>query len=106
MEHVAFVLRIPADQFAEYKKRHENVDPELERRFAEVGIHNYRIFFFDGLLFAYMEVDDFGRAMLELADDPANDRWQRFMSDMLIPWESGETMKVIPNVYRFPREET
>ncbi len=102
MEHKAFVLKIDPSQVEEYKKRHARVDPELEQQFAAAGIHRYHIFFHDdGTLFAYMEADNFDKAMAQVADHPANQKWQAFMSDMLKLWENGGTSKVIPEMYRY-----
>lgn len=70
MEHVSFVLKIDPDQYEEYKKRHENVDPELEAQFGRVGIHRYHIFFHEGTLFAYMEVENFAEAMKQPGRSP------------------------------------
>jgi L-rhamnose mutarotase len=103
MEHVSFVLRIDPDRVEEYKMRHEQVDPDLEAQFAEVGIHRYHIFFHEGTLFAYMEVENFDQAMKQLSDHPANLKWQAFMSDMLLVWENGEIVKPIPEMYRFEK---
>lgn len=107
MEHVSFVLKIDPKDREEYRSRHEHVDPELEKKFAEVGIRRYHIYYLEdhGTLFAYMEVDNFEQAMHELASDPANLRWQAFMSDMLLAWENGETSKSIPEMYRFVKSE-
>lgn len=104
MEHVSFVLRIDPERVEDYKKRHERVDPELEAQFNAVGIHRYHIFFHEGTLFAYMEVEDFDKAMKQLAGHPANVKWQAFMSDMLLAWENGQTMKVIPEMYQFVKK--
>ncbi|MFS0726356.1 L-rhamnose mutarotase [Paenibacillus sp. 1P07SE] len=104
MEHVSFVLKIDPDRAEEYKIRHEQVDPELESQFAKVGIRRYHIFFHEGILFAYMEVEDFEEAMKQLSDHPANIKWQQFMSDMLLAWENGEAVKTIPEMYRFESE--
>ncbi|CAM3602848.1 L-rhamnose mutarotase [Marinicrinis lubricantis] len=101
MEHVAFVLSIDPAQKEEYWRRHQQVDPELEQLFAEVGIHRYHIFFHEGTLFAYMEVDNFEEAMSRIASHPADQRWQEYMADMLKLWENGSTSKVIPEMYRF-----
>lgn len=101
MEHVSFVLHIDPGKYEEYKRRHENVDAELERKFKEVGIKRYHIFFHEGTLFAYMEVEDFALAMGELDKSEANAKWQRFMADMLLDWEDGGKVKMIPEVYRF-----
>lgn len=101
MEYVSFVLKIDPSHKDEYVERHKNVDPELEAQFREVGIHRYHIFFCDGLLFAYMEVDNFEQAMSQLADHSANVKWQAYMSDLLQEWESGSKVKRIEEVYRF-----
>jgi L-rhamnose mutarotase len=101
MEHISFVLQIDPANEAEYRRRHEQVDPELEAQFAVVGIKRYHIFFHEGMLFAYMEVEDFDKAMTALSQNPANLRWQDFMSDLLKSWETGDKVKVIPEVYRY-----
>jgi L-rhamnose mutarotase len=101
MEHVSFVLKIDPQDTEEYVKRHEKVDPELEKKFSEVGIQRYHIFNHEGTLFAYMEVEDFDYAMEQLAQDPANQKWQVYMSDMLKSWENGEKVKRIPEAYRY-----
>jgi L-rhamnose mutarotase len=101
MQHVSFVLKIDPKDMDAYKKRHEKVDPELERKFSDVGIHRYHIFFHEGTLFAYMEVENFDAAMRQLADDPSNLKWQHYMSDMLQAWEDGSMVRTIPEMYRF-----
>jgi L-rhamnose mutarotase len=104
MEHVSFVLKIDPSEVEAYKRRHEHVYPELEAQFKRLGIKRYHIFFHEGLLFAYMAVEDFNYAMNELANDPANLKWQAYMADMLIAWENGEMTKQIPEMYRFVSE--
>jgi L-rhamnose mutarotase len=101
MEHVSFVLQIDPANEAEYRRRHERVDPELEAQFALVGIKRYHIFFHEGTLFAYMEVEDYAKAMTALSQHPANLKWQDFMSDLLKSWETGDKVKEIPEVYRY-----
>ena len=101
MEYVSFALRIKPEDREAYRERHRRVDPELENKFSVVGIRRYHIFEHEGTLFAYMEVEDFDRAMSQLATDPANLRWQQYMSDMLIAWEDGSTVKPIEEMYRF-----
>jgi L-rhamnose mutarotase len=101
MEHVSFVLKIDPKDTEAYIKRHEKVDPELEKKFKEVGIHRYHIFNHEGTLFAYMEVEDYDAAMDQLAKDPANQKWQDYMSDMLQDWDNGQKVKRIPEAYRF-----
>ncbi|WP_248925902.1 L-rhamnose mutarotase [Paenibacillus hamazuiensis] len=103
MQHISFVLKIDPADFGAYKERHEHVYPELERRFGEVGIHSYHIFYHEGTLFAYMLVEDFDAAMAQLQNDPANVKWQQFMSDMLKAWEDGNMIKMIPRMYSYEK---
>ncbi|GAA3412632.1 L-rhamnose mutarotase [Paenibacillus hodogayensis] len=104
MEHVSFVLHIHPDHEAEYFRRHRQVYPELEEAFGQAGIKRYHIYYHDGTLFAYMIVEHFGEAMQMLANHPANARWQAYMSDLLLPWEDGENVKVIREAYRYVQE--
>ncbi|MDN4618229.1 L-rhamnose mutarotase [Paenibacillus sp. PsM32] len=101
MERVSFVLHIDPQDQAQYIERHQAVYPELLQAFGEVGIHTYSIFLHEGTLFAYMEVDNYQEAMDQLAVHPANQRWQQFMADMLIPNQQGTTSEVIPEVFHY-----
>lgn len=101
MERVSFVLHIDPKDQKEYIERHQAVYPELLQAFREVGIHTYSIFLHEGTLFAYMEVDHYQSAMDQLAVHPANQRWQTFMSDMLIANPQGTTSEVIPEVFHY-----
>lgn len=101
MERVSFVLNIRPEDRDEYIKRHEAVYPELLQAFGEVGISTYSIFLHEGTLFAYMEVEDYRKAMDTLAEHPANKRWQAYMSDLLIVNEHGSTSRDIPEVFHY-----
>ena len=53
----AFVMQLKPGNEAEYKRRHDEVWPELLELMARDGVHNYSIYR-DGLtLFAYLERD-------------------------------------------------
>ncbi len=101
MERVAFLLKIDPKDQEEYIERHKNVYPELLQAFEEVGIDTYSIFLHEEYLFAYMEVEDFQKAMKILEENEANQRWQQFMSDILIPHHEGKTIREIPEVFHF-----
>ena len=104
MEHISFALQIDPKDAEAYKKRHEQVDPELEEQFRNVGIYSYHIFFHEGTLFAYMAVENFEQAMAALQEHPANIRWQAKMSDMLQTWENGSNIKILTPMYYFVNE--
>lgn len=105
MEYVSFVLQIDPAHEAEYFSRHKDVYPELEEAFGDVGINRYHIYYHQGILFAYMEVENFNSAMDRLADHPANLRWQSYMKDLLLPWENGENVKIIREAYRYVKSK-
>ena len=81
MQRVAFILRVKPERMAEYKARHKAVWPEMLQALRESGWHNYSLFMReDGLLFGYLETDDFQRAQAEMAKREVNLRWQREMA--------------------------
>ena len=84
MERVAFVINLkPGADPAEYKRRHDEIWPEMLAALRAAGIRNYSIFRDGAKLFAYLEVEDFERMNRALADDPTNARWQAYMRDMI-----------------------
>ena len=81
MRRVCFVLTVRPDRLAEYKRRHEQVWPEMLAALRDTGWHNYSIFLRDdGLLVGYLETEDFERAQAGMAATEVNARWQREMA--------------------------
>ncbi|MCQ6560693.1 L-rhamnose mutarotase [Paenibacillus mendelii] len=81
----------------EYVKRHEAVFPDLLASLKRVGVSHYSIFMKGTELYAYMVVDDYDKAMAELGNDPANQRWQVSMYDLMETDENGVIVEVIDN---------
>lgn len=78
---VGFCFKVKQDRIEEYKERHRAVWPEMLQALRETGWHNYSLFMRDdGLLFGYLETDDFDRARAEMATRDVNLRWQREMA--------------------------
>jgi L-rhamnose mutarotase len=93
-----FKLQCKPGTEIEYVERHKHVFPDLIEAFRRVGIQSYSIFMQYNRLYAYMEVDDYEAAMRELANDPANVRWQAYMKDMMIPsGKDGSIVEVVDN---------
>lgn len=66
-----------------YERYHRAVWPEVLDAIRRAGITEYLIFR-DGLdLFHCIECDDYDRAIAQLAEDPANLRWQAEMAPMM-----------------------
>ena len=81
MERVGFVLKVKADRLEEYKERHRQVWPEMLQALRETGWRNYSLFLReDGLLFGYVEVEDFEAARAGMAEREVNARWQAEMA--------------------------
>jgi L-rhamnose mutarotase len=78
---VGFCFKVKKDMIPEYKRRHAEVWPEMLQALRETGWRNYSLFMRDdGLLFGYLETDDFDRARAEMAKREVNLRWQREMA--------------------------
>src|SRR5213595_3429581 len=81
MTRVCFVLQVKPDGIQEYKDRDRSVWPDMQNALRETGWHNYSLFMReDGLLFGYLETDDFQKALDEMAEREVNLRWQRDMA--------------------------
>lgn len=77
MQRVGFVLKVKEDKIEEYKKVHRQVWPEMIEALRETGWKNYSLFLRgDGLLFGYLETDDFEKAREEMAKKEINEKWQ------------------------------
>jgi len=76
-------LRIPPGMQEEYKRRHDNLWPEMGELLRQCGIRNYTIWSYDGDMFAYCEVDDPETCRKVLAGSEVKERWDEYMSDIL-----------------------
>lgn len=84
MERFAWMGRIKPGQQAEYKKRHDEIWPEMTALLKEAGIKNYTIWSDGEMLFGYYECEK-GIAFAEKtqARSPVVDRWNVYMQDVL-----------------------
>jgi L-rhamnose mutarotase len=100
MERVGFLLKVRAERLAEYKERHEHVWPEMQDALRATGWHNYSLFLRDdGLLFGYVEVDDFDAALAGMAATEVNGRWQAEMAPF---FEELEGKRPDEGMFRLP----
>jgi L-rhamnose mutarotase len=84
VQRIAFMINLkPGADPVEYKRRHDEIWPEMQAALRGAGVRNYSIFLDGARLFAYLEVDDFERMTATLADDPTNARWQEYMRPMI-----------------------
>lgn len=72
------------DHYEEYKRRHDELWPEMAKALKDHGAHNYSIFLDKetGRLFAYLEVED--EAMYEqIAATEICKKWWSYMEHLM-----------------------
>lgn len=91
MQRIAFLMKIKPGSEEEYRRRHQQVWPELLADLKRAGCQNYSIYLRGTELFAYMEVQDFSRYLEIMATSQASQRWEEQMADILIRETAAET---------------
>lgn len=83
MAHYAWVLEVRPGYEEEYKRRHDEIWPELAADIRAAGLRNYNIFRYGLTLFGYFECDDLEAAKKVLAASAANRRWNEYMAPIM-----------------------
>ena len=84
MHRQAYTMRLKPGFAAEYKRRHDEIWPELARELRAAGISDFSIFLDEDThtLFAVRRVAD-TRALAELPRLPVVKRWWQFMAPLM-----------------------
>jgi L-rhamnose mutarotase len=85
MQRVGFKMQLHPGNQAEYKKRHDEIWPELSALLKEVGVSDYSIFLEEATdtLFAYLTVKD--KALMDtLPAKAVMKKWWAYMCDISI----------------------
>jgi len=80
----AFKMKLKPGYKEEYKKRHDEIWPELKNFLSESGISDYSIFLDEEthILFAIQQLaDDFDAS--QIPDHPVVKRWWAYMADIM-----------------------
>jgi len=83
MNSYAWVLKIRPGYEEEYKRRHDDIWPDMSQALRESGIRNYNIFKYGLTLFGYFETDNFEKTANYLADNDVNKRWAEYMAPIM-----------------------
>ena len=83
MTQYAWVLEVRPGYEEEYKKRHDEIWPEMLDALTKAGIRNYSIFRHGLTLFGYFETDDLDRTRAILKNNPVNARWGKSMAPIM-----------------------
>ena len=92
MERYAWIATVKDGMLAEYKRRHDEIWPEMKALLKEAGICNYSIWNVGNDLFGYYECEK-GRdyAARVQAESPVVARWNRYMEDVMVMEMDPET---------------
>jgi L-rhamnose mutarotase len=84
MKRVAFKMYLNEGQKAEYKKRHDEIWPELLRLLKDSGVSEYSVFLDEetNILFAFQKVAGDGGSQ-DLGQTEIVQKWWKFMSDIM-----------------------
>lgn len=84
MQRVAFKMKLFPGKEAEYKKRHDEIWPELQDLLKEAGISNYSIFLDEetNSLFGILNITD-THNLDPLPQQEVMQRWWKYMADIM-----------------------
>ena len=84
MERYAWKAKIKEGKKAEYKKRHDEIWPEMKQWLKSAGIANYSIWNVDDELFGYYECEKGVEFAAKVqAESPVVQRWNEYMKDVM-----------------------
>ena len=84
MNRLAFKMKLNEGELAHYKKRHNELWPELKVLLKEAGISEYSIFFDTetNTLFAFQKISGHAGSQ-DLASNPIVKKWWDYMADIM-----------------------
>lgn len=84
MPGYAWIAQVRAGQEAEYKRRHDEIWPDLVQSIRAAGMSHYHIFRNGTDLIGTFETADLDRALKHLTAAEVNQRWGAFMAPVMI----------------------
>jgi L-rhamnose mutarotase len=84
MERACFTFTLRPGMEDEYKRRHDEIWPDLVEDIREAGVRNYSLFRRGSTVFAYCECDpDVATSFARLGESTANARWSKWFQDVI-----------------------
>lgn len=85
MERLCFTFEIRPGTEAEYKKRHDEIWPELVAAIEDAGFENYSLFRRGTQVVGYVECEpDVETAFGKLGPTEVNARWAKWFEDVIV----------------------
>lgn len=82
-QKVGIYFKLKPGTREEYKKRHDEIWPEITDALNKAGIGNYSIWNHENMLFSCFEVEDFNWAQSSLDCNPVYMKWRKYMEDII-----------------------
>jgi len=84
MKRNAFKMKLKKGCEQEYKKRHDEIWPDLVKVHSDAGISDYSIYFDQEtlILFAFQKLTD-DHTTADLPNDPLIRKWWTYMADLM-----------------------
>ena len=80
-----FVMRLKPGSLAEYKRRHDEIWPELVEAMREAGFRNYTLFRRGTQVIAYSECyPDAATVNAKIAATEPDQRWNKWFEDIIV----------------------
>jgi L-rhamnose mutarotase len=80
-----FTFEIRPGTEAEYKRRHDEIWPELVEVIKDAGVSNYSLFRRETQIIAYCECEpDVETAFAKIGASEANARWSEYFEDVIV----------------------
>lgn len=91
---------------AEYKRRHNEIWPDMLELMSKAGIRNYSIWNIEDELIEYFETDDIETLSDVLSKSEVKKRWDEYMADIIV-FEAGDDglMKPLACMFEFDGKE-
>ena len=104
MERIAFKMKLYEGREEEYKKRHDEIWPELKILLKESGVEDYSIFLDEetNILFGVLKIKN-ALKLDELPDHPVMKNWWAHMKDIMDSNEDNSPVSVpLKEVFYLP----
>lgn len=85
MQRAAYTLTIREGMEERYQQTHRAVWPELIEAASRCGVRNHSSFVNGRTVLVYLEADNLPDTYGRLGKEPAKQRWDQFMGDILEP---------------------
>ncbi len=84
MKRVAFTMKLKTGYAEEYKRRHDEIWPELVQELSKAGVYDYSIYFDEktNMLFAVQKLTNSNTAD-QLPQTDIMRKWWNYMSDIM-----------------------